>query len=192
MNCKNQHQHAHTPARFSEYQLAYMFSIPNIFLFSNTFLLDSGLGGWEVMFSLFLLAFVKFALAAFAAMPNPDLSFWDIIVSVGGGALLSVVVYTYFGKALNRWVKQIFKRKKPSSFKRRRQIYSFWKKYGLVGTAFLAPVLSPMISVGIAVSFQENPRKIMLYVGLSIIFWTFVFAFFREGVLQIIDSVRTE
>jgi len=158
--------------------------------FAHLFLLDTGLGGWEVLTSLFFLAFVKFAIAAFAAMPNPDLSFWDIMISVGGGGLSSVVFYTYFGKAINKWIKKLVNRQKPTSFKRRRQTFTFWKKYGLVGVAFLAPVLSPMISVGVAVSFQEQPKRIILFVGISIIFWTIIFAFFRVGVLQIISSFQ--
>jgi len=163
--------------------------IAEIFPFSHTFLMEADLGGNGVLVSLFLLSFVKFAIAAFAAMPNPNLDFWDIMLSVGGGALSSVVFYTYFGKALNNWIRKLLKRKQPVSFKRRRQTYKIWKKYGLFGIAFLAPVLSPMITVGIAVSFQETPKRILLFVGASIVFWTLIFAFFREGVLHIIGPL---
>ena len=69
------------------------------------------------------------------------------------------------------------------SFGKRRKLYSIWKKYGLTGVSFLSIVISPMISVGIAVSFQENPRKIILWNSLSIGFWSLVFASFREVIV---------
>lgn len=158
--------------------------------FSTIFLLDSGLAGMGELVTLFFLSFVKFALAALGAIARPELSFWNIIISVGGGALVSVVFYTYFGNIIRAWIKARFKGRKPTSFKRRRQTYNFWKKYGLAGTAFLAPILSPMLSVAIAIAFKEEPKRIILFVGISIVCWTLVFAFFREGVLEIIASFQ--
>ena len=161
--------------------------------FAYILLLDAGFSEkLPKLIGLFGAAFVKFALAAFAAIPQQDLTFWDIMASVGGGALVSVVVYTYFGGAIRAWIQKIFKRSKPVSFKRRRRTIRFWKKYGLVGTAALAPILSPMISVAIAVAFKEKPRRIIIFVGISIIIWTIIFAFFREGVLQIVESFQAE
>lgn len=141
-----------------------------------------------VYLGLFGLAFVKFAVAALAAMANQSLNFIEIFATVGGGALISVVVYTFFGQQLNRIVKRNFKRNKPVSFARRRKMYKFWKKYGIVGAAALAPFLSPMISVGIAVSFQENPKRIIGYTSISIILWTIIFGLMREGILDLVAT----
>lgn len=137
---------------------------------------------WGLYISLFWASFVKFALAAFAALLDEGLSFPEMFLTVGMGALVSVVVYTYFGRQLNLLIRRVFKRKKPISFARRRRMYLFWKKYGMAGAAFLAPVISPMASVGIAVSFQEKPRRIILYTSLSIIGWTVIFYLFKTPV----------
>ena len=153
-------------------------------------LADSLLGDWGVQVSLFLLAFVKFFIAAVVAMPNPDLTFWDILIFVGGGAIISVVFYTYFGKAIDGWIRKTFRRNKSISFAKKRRRYLFWKKYGVVGTAFMAPFISPMASVGIAVSFRESPRRIIFFTSLSILFWTLIFAGFRVGVLQVINWAK--
>ena len=153
-------------------------------------LLNTGIADWGPKVTLFLLAFVKFFVAAIVAMPMTELSFWDICIYVGGGALISVVFYTYFGRAINYWIRKNVKRKKSTSFARRRKMYNFWKKYGLVGAAAMAPFISPMASVGIAVAFQERPKRIILYTGLSIIGWTLIFGFFREGVMEIVDWAR--
>ena len=143
---------------------------------------------WGVYAGLFATSFVKFTIALIAAVANKSLNFWEILLSAGGGALFSVVVYTYFGRGINFWIKRAFKRKKPSSFSRRRRIYKLWKKYGILGVSLLCPILSPMISVGVAVSFQEPPRRIMLYNGAAILFWTILFAVLREGVLEMLPE----
>ncbi|MDW3649780.1 MAG: hypothetical protein R8P61_22100 [Bacteroidia bacterium] len=161
--------------------------------FAYILLLDAGISEkLPKLMGLFGLAFVKFALAALAAIPQADLTFWDIMASVGGGALSSVVVYTYFGGAIRAWIQKTFRRNKAVNFKRIRRTIKFWKKYGLLGTAALAPVLSPMVSVAISVAFKEKPRRIITYIGTSIIVWTIIFAFFREGVLEIIGNFRSE
>ncbi|MEM7657353.1 MAG: hypothetical protein AAF399_14560 [Bacteroidota bacterium] len=144
---------------------------------------------WGVYAGLFATAFVKFAIALIAGVANSSLNFWEILLFVGGGASASVVVYTYFGRSINFWIKRTFRRKKPTSFARRRRMYKIWKKYGLFGVAMLCPVLSPMISVGVAVSFQESPRRIILYNIGAILFWTILFAILREGILDLLPDV---
>ncbi len=148
--------------------------------FSQFLLISLSGGGMVVYASVFFLSMLKFLVALVTAAANPNFGFWEVILPAGLGALISVGLYTYFGTELNLWFRKKLKRKRSMSFSRRRKLYTIWKKYGLIGVSFLSIVLSPMISVGIAVSFQENPRKIVLWNSLSIIFWCFVFATFRE------------
>lgn len=148
--------------------------------FSRFLLISISGGGMVVYASVFFLSMLKFLLALLTAAANPNFGFWEVVLPAGLGALISVGLYTYFGTELSQWFRKKLKRKSKMSFSRRRKLYSTWKKYGLVGVSFLSILLSPMISVGIAVSFQENPRKIILWNSLSIIFWCFVFASFRE------------
>ncbi|MEZ4828412.1 MAG: hypothetical protein R3C61_19290 [Bacteroidia bacterium] len=136
--------------------------------------------------SVFLVASVKFAVAALIAMGNPRFDFWEIILTAGGGAIAGSVIFVYFGTQIKRWVKNNFKRSTPTSFARRRQIYKIWKRYGLPGVAFLAPIISPMISIGIAVSFGEKPRKILAAMTISILGWSTVMATFKEVILALI------
>ncbi|MEM6806848.1 MAG: hypothetical protein AAF696_35935, partial [Bacteroidota bacterium] len=128
------------------------------YTFAYLFLLNTGfVEKLPELAALFGLSFVKFAIAALGAITQDHLNFFDILISVGGGALISVVVYTYFGGAIRAWIKKTFKRNKSVSFKKRRRTYMFWKRYGLLGTAALAPILSPMLSVAVAVAFKEKP-----------------------------------
>ncbi len=57
--------------------------------------------------------------------------------------------------------------------KRNRSIVKIWKKYGLYGIAFLTPViLSIPIGTIIANSLVDNRKKIMLYMFVSLLFWS--------------------
>lgn len=144
---------------------------------------------WGIYAGLFATAFIKFTIALVAGVANKSLNFFEILLAVGGGASVSVVVYTFFGQGINFWIKRVFKRRKPTSFKRRRRVYTIWKKYGLFGVAMLSPILSPMISVAVAVSFQEPPRRIILFNIGSILFWTILFALAREGILDLLPEM---
>ena len=56
--------------------------------------------------------------------------------------------------------------------KRNRKIVVIWKKYGLVGIAFLTPViLSIPIGTLIANSLVPDKKKIMVYMFFSVLFW---------------------
>ena len=56
---------------------------------------------------------------------------------------------------------------------RNRKVVKIWVKYGLVGIAFLTPVfLSIPIGTVLANSLVSNRKKIILYMFVSILFWS--------------------
>lgn len=72
--------------------------------------------------------------------------------------------YEYVEKSTE--VKKIFTKKN-------RKIVTVWKKYGLIGIAFLTPViLSIPIGTIIANNLVDDKRKIFLYMFVSILFWS--------------------
>jgi len=74
------------------------------------------------------------------------------------------VKYSYMDLAARR--KKVFT-------KRNRNIVSVWKKFGLVGLAFITPViLSIPIGTIIANSYVQNRKKIFLFMFVSILFWS--------------------
>ena len=109
--------------------------------------------------SVFLIATIKFAVAALITMGNPKFNFIEIILTAGGGAIAGSYIFVYFGKRIEKWIRENFTRSKPMSFANRRKIYKIWHRYGLPGVAFLAPFISPMVSIGVAVAFQEKPPQ---------------------------------
>jgi hypothetical protein len=152
-------------------------------------LLLAASGKWGMYAGLFFASFVKFGLAAVAAMGNSKLNFVEIMLVVGGGALLSVPFYTFFGDQVRRLVQRYFKRRKPASFARRRRIYRIWHRYGIWGAAALTPFISPMVAVGLSVSFQETPRRIISIIGGGVLIWSLIFSFLREWVLVLLEMM---
>lgn len=60
-----------------------------------------------------------------------------------------------------------------------RRVVKIWKKYGLVGLAFLTPILiSIPIGTVIAAHYVHNKRKLFLYMFVAIVFWSLVMNFF--------------
>jgi len=54
-----------------------------------------------------------------------------------------------------------------------RKFVRIWRKYGLMGVAFLTPVIiSIPIGTIIANAFEDNKKRIFLYMVFSILFWS--------------------
>jgi hypothetical protein len=70
------------------------------------------------------------------------------------------------------------KKKKPIFTKRNRMIVRLMQKYGLNGIAFLTPLLSLPLGVFIAErineKFIQNRQKVLLYLCVSMVIWTFI------------------
>lgn len=110
-----------------------------------------------------------------------------IIGSIGG--VLGTVVFSLIGAKLR---KILAKRRKPHqkiNFKRAKRIRKFWHIVGLPGIALVAPFLSPMVSVFIAIAFREDTKRIMLWISVSLLIWTPILAYFAETLRTWIERV---
>ena len=64
-------------------------------------------------------------------------------------------------------------RKQKVFSKRNRKIVAIWKKFGLIGLAFITPViLSIPLGTVIANIYVTNRKKIFLYMFCSLLFWS--------------------
>jgi hypothetical protein len=52
--------------------------------------------------------------------------------------------------------------------------------------AALIPLLSPQISIGLAISLGEKPQRIFFYMALSVIIWTLLSSELRDAVLALV------
>jgi hypothetical protein len=112
-----------------------------------------------------------------------------LLIGTVAGMMTSVVAFTFFGDWLrSKLSNRLSSRKKKRFTKANRRTVIIWKKFGLAGVAGLTPVLfTPIIGTIVAVSFGAPKKKILLYMLLSAIFWSFiingVLYFFGPGIL---------
>lgn len=114
--------------------------------------------------------FVPGPLAGVALHP----SWWQTLLCSIMGMMISVLVFTFLGKAMwSTWQKSS---RTPSTrfSKQTRRAVSLYQKFGIAGAACLSPLfLTPVGGTLITTSFKEPPVKIIL--------WMSVFAFFGGG-----------
>ncbi len=145
-----------------------------------------------------LLSSVKFAAGPpFAYYDNIyDFTFFETNLYCVLGGMLGVTVIIFLSHTLAkawRWIVNIFKKliknylpvdselntepeppKRIKIFTRRnRRIVKVWKDYGLIGIAFITPViLSIPIGTFIATRLSQDKRKLFIYMFFSIVFWS--------------------
>lgn len=126
------------------------------------------------IFSIFLLTMLKFIAGPTLGYAGGFSFFTTVLLSVGG-MMASVFLFTFLGKLLRQKVLvKIFSKRKTFTKKNRRFV-TIWKKYGLVGVAFLTPVLlSPIVGTIILASFESRKSRILLAMLGSATFWAVI------------------
>ncbi|MCU6796793.1 MULTISPECIES: small multi-drug export protein [Paenibacillus] len=90
----------------------------------------------------------------------------------GLGSWLSALIIIFFGSSLREWLIRRFQKNKNGKNSRMGRI---WNRYGIIGLGFLSPLLtgSPL-GAAIGISFNAEPRKLLLWMGVGIVFWSAV------------------
>ncbi|WP_420146968.1 hypothetical protein [Spirosoma sp.] len=91
------------------------------------------------------------------------------------GMMLSVVVVTYVGSGIQALLHR-YRTNPPKRFtKRTRLAIRIWKRAGLLGIAFLTPlILTPIGGTALAVSFGVKRGQLFFYMLLSGTFWALI------------------
>lgn len=93
------------------------------------------------------------------------------------GMMTVVVVFAFFGEFMRNKVLDRFFPKRKRFTVRNRKIVTIWKKYGILGVAFLTPIfLTPIGGSIIAVSVGTPRNKLILYMLISASVWSVVFS----------------
>ena len=92
------------------------------------------------------------------------------------GMNLSVIIFSFFGIHIKRFIVSTFYRNSRKVFTRgNRRLVHIWLKYGLLGVAFLTPpLLTPPIGTLLASGFGEPRQRIVLFMLISSAFWGIV------------------
>ena len=136
---------------------------------------------------------VKYSIVFFASMfkyaagpiagPKLYLEVWETAIFTALGMIASVILFTQIGEIVKNKIQGNLKRKgKYKLFSRKnRRLVRIWKKFGIVGIAFLTPLLlTPIGGTIIALSFGVKRRYIFLYMTISAIVCSYPTAYFFE------------
>ncbi len=136
-----------------------------------------------------LVSSAKFGFAPFIGKAF-SLSNWEIIILMVMGMMLTVVLLTtLLGDLFYGFLKRTLFRNQKTFSPKTRNIVRVWNKRGLIGVAFLTPVLfSPIGGALIAISFGERKKKIILYMFLSACFWAPLTVLFMDQLIQFVSS----
>lgn len=110
------------------------------------------------------------------------------ILATVAGMMTIVLLFAFASEWIRkRIIQRFFPNRKPFS-ERNRKFITIWRKYGIVGTAFLTPLLlTPIGGSLLAVSFGTPKDKLIFYMFISASFWASVFT---VGVYFFFDLVK--
>jgi hypothetical protein len=138
-----------------------------------------------------LLSSVKFGFAPLLGN-GFSMTNWEIIILMIIGMMLTVVLLTtLLGDVFYGFIKKTFFSNRKTFSPKSRKIVRVWKQRGLIGVAFLTPVIfSPIGGTLIAISFGEHKKKIILYMFISACFWAPITALCMGEIIYLIKSLQ--
>ena len=136
--------------------------------------------------------FAIYLMALFKFISGPVLGYLagyslvEIMFVTVAGMMSSVTVFAYLGEWIKRqWGLRITKKRVVFS-RRNRRIVRVWQKFGVIGVAILTPLLlSPIGGTLVLTSFGVERKRIVSYMFVSSVWWSFVFGLFIEKLLEI-------
>jgi hypothetical protein len=105
-----------------------------------------------------------------------QLPWWQTAICTFLGMMFSVILFSTVAKAFfDKYMKGLFNRNERRITPNKRRMVKVWSKFGISGIAFLTPILfTPIGGAIVAISFGENPNKIIRYMAVSAAFWAVV------------------
>ena len=134
---------------------------------------------------IYLLACLKSILPPILG-PGVGLNKLEIIVITVLGLMTSVALFTLVGERIKKHIIPVFI-KNPKKFSpQTRRMVRIWKKYGIIGTCFLTPlVLSPIGGSLLVASVGAPRRQVYLYMLIFGIFWAVVWTYSVDFLLDL-------
>jgi uncharacterized membrane protein len=135
---------------------------------------------WEIVL-IFLLSTVKFVFGAVPMALAAGFSFFEAVTVTSIGGMTGVTIFVFMSEKIvarlkqRKLDKQHEKHEAPGKkFTRKNKIIVWVKmRFGLIGIAFLTPLLlSIPIGCFLAVRYFKNKHRILVFMFLSILFWS--------------------
>jgi hypothetical protein len=129
-----------------------------------------------------LLSSVKYIVAILTLLAkSPRFWFYDMLIVAAGGAM-GVVIFTYLGAAISKYLERfpVFKIK----YKNLRRFVLIKNGYGIIGLAFLTPlILGVPLGCIITTIFEPNKAKVLRLQLVSVTLWS-ALLFGIKGAIQ--------
>jgi hypothetical protein len=137
---------------------------------------------WDIIVW-FLVASVKFVIAVTKLLVISNRAwYWDMLIVMAGGTF-GVLVFTFLGAAISKKLEKynFFKMKRSKL----RKLIKIKNGYGLIGIAFITPVIIS-IPVGCIISsaFENDRNRVLRLQISSVLIWSLVL-FVAKGLLNI-------
>ncbi|MDF2435695.1 MAG: hypothetical protein K0Q95_71 [Bacteroidota bacterium] len=135
---------------------------------------------WEIVL-IFLLSTVKFVFGAVPMALAAGFSFFEAVTVTSIGGITGVTIFVFMSEKIverlkkRKLEKQHNKQEAPKKkFTKKNKIIVWVKmRFGLIGIAFLTPLLlSIPIGCFLAVRYFKNKHRILVFMFLSILFWS--------------------
>ncbi len=125
--------------------------------------------------SVYLASMVKFIGGPLTGV-SLGLSYFETVMLTVAGMMTSVIIFSIIGRAFAKWWSARQKAKNKSAFnKKNRRIIKIWRSFGVVGVAFLTPVIfTPILGTVVAALFGASRKQIFIHMLWSSIVWSAV------------------
>jgi hypothetical protein len=107
------------------------------------------------------------------------------------GMMFSVLLLTYLGSGIQALIKK-HRKSPPKRFtKTTRLAVNIWKKFGIIGIAFLTPPLfTPLFGPILAVAFRVPRASIFLWMTSSAILWGFAISYIAHKMTFVQEWIK--
>jgi hypothetical protein len=109
-------------------------------------------------------------------------NFVKVMLISWAGGISGIILFTYMSEALIKGIHK-FRVKRHLIHRKRiftrfnRRIIRVKQRFGLSGIAFITPIIGTPVGSFIAERFYKNKRKVIVYLSISIIFWSLLLYF---------------
>ncbi|MCE7043126.1 hypothetical protein [Dyadobacter sp. CY312] len=119
------------------------------------------------------------------------LSWLETAIFSAVGMMFSVVLLTYAGKGVQELVKKYKKTPSKKFSRSNRMAVKIWKKFGIIGIAFLTPPLfTPLFGPLLAVAFRVPRTSIFLWMTISAIIWGLAISYIAHKMTFVQEWIR--
>ncbi|NEM99653.1 hypothetical protein GXP69_18285 [Pontibacter sp. BT327] len=123
--------------------------------------------------SVYLVSMVKFFAGPVTGV-SVGLTYMESVLLTIAGMMTTVLVFSFIGREFSKWWSRRQREKhKPVFSKKNRRIIKIWKNFGVVGVAFLTPILlTPIVGTVVAALFGAPRKQIFIHMLWSAVIWS--------------------